>query len=39
MAEGQDRQEGAGVVMKLNEDGTITITTAMVEMGPASMKP
>jgi CO/xanthine dehydrogenase Mo-binding subunit len=34
MAEGQDRQEGAGVVMKLNEDGTITITTAMVEMGP-----
>ena len=34
MVEVQDRQEGAGVVMKLNEDGTVTLTTAMVEMGP-----
>ncbi|MDW7977540.1 MAG: xanthine dehydrogenase family protein molybdopterin-binding subunit [Candidatus Caldarchaeum sp.] len=34
MSETQDRQEGAGVVLKLNEDGTITVTTAMVEMGP-----
>ncbi|MEM0440896.1 MAG: xanthine dehydrogenase family protein molybdopterin-binding subunit [Candidatus Caldarchaeum sp.] len=34
MSENQDRQEGAGVVLKLNEDGTITLNTAMVEMGP-----
>ncbi len=34
MSEIQDRQEGTGAVLKLNEDGTITLTTAMVEMGP-----
>jgi len=34
MAELQDRQEGAGAVLKLNEDGTVSLTTAMVEMGP-----
>lgn len=34
MSEMQDRQEGAGAILKLNEDGTVTLTTAMVEMGP-----
>lgn len=34
MSETQDRQEGAGTILKLNEDGTITLNTAMVEMGP-----
>ncbi|MDJ0272274.1 MAG: xanthine dehydrogenase family protein molybdopterin-binding subunit [Candidatus Caldarchaeum sp.] len=34
MSEQQDRQEGAGVVLKLNEDGTVSLNTAMVEMGP-----
>ncbi|MEM0383985.1 MAG: xanthine dehydrogenase family protein molybdopterin-binding subunit [Candidatus Caldarchaeum sp.] len=34
MSDKQDRQEGAGVLLKLNEDGTISLTTAMVEMGP-----
>ncbi|MCX8200590.1 MAG: xanthine dehydrogenase family protein molybdopterin-binding subunit [Candidatus Caldarchaeum sp.] len=34
MSETQDRQEGAGTILKLNEDGTISLNTAMVEMGP-----
>jgi len=34
MAEDQDRLEGTGAIIKLNEDGTVTLTTGIVEMGP-----
>jgi len=30
----QDRLEGTGAIVKINEDGSVVLTTALVEMGP-----